>query len=250
MSLLQVRSLTVRYGGVTAVDSVDMQVGEGELVGLIGPNGAGKTSLIDAVTGYTPSTGEVEFGGLPMTGLRPHTRARRGMSRTFQTLELFEDMTVRENLSVAAEPARWWSILADMIVPGRSAKSATKVETALRAVSLLERIDDLPSQLPTGSRKLVAVARALVAGPKLLLLDEPASGLNSAESQDLGLVLRTLTDQGLAMLLIDHDMDLVLSVCDRICVLDFGRLIAVGTPQQLREDPRVIAAYLGQGADA
>jgi branched-chain amino acid transport system ATP-binding protein len=250
MSLLQVRSLTVRYGGVTAVDSVDMQVGEGELVGLIGPNGAGKTSLIDAVTGYTPSTGEVEFGGLSMTGLRPHTRARRGMSRTFQTLELFEDMTVRENLSVAAEPARWWSILADMIVPGGFAKSATKVETALRAVSLLERIDDLPSQLPTGSRKLVAVARALVADPKMLLLDEPASGLNSAESKDLGRVLRALTDQGLAMLLIDHDMDLVLSVCDRICVLDFGRLIAVGTPQQLREDPRVIAAYLGQGADA
>jgi ABC-type branched-subunit amino acid transport system ATPase component len=250
MSLLEVTSLTVRYGGVTAVDSVDLKVDEGELVGLIGPNGAGKTSLIDAVTGYTPAAGTVVFADQPMTALRPHQRVRRGMSRTFQTLELFEDMTLRENLAVGAERARWWSLLADLVRPGARGTSTAKVEAALRAVSLLDRIDDLPSTLPNGSRKVAAVARALVTDPKTLLLDEPASGLNSVESRELGGMLRRLTEQGLAMLLVDHDMDLVMSVCDRLYVLDFGRLIAVGSPQELREDPRVIAAYLGHGADA
>jgi len=248
MSVLETKSLTVRYGGVTAVNSVDLTVGEGELVGLIGPNGAGKTSLIDAVTGYTAASGEVTFAQKSLSGCRPHTRVRMGLGRTFQTLELFEDMTIRENLAVAAERARWWSLVRDMLYPGNGGATTSKIEAALDSVALGKHIDVFPSELPNGNRKLAAVARALVTEPQLLLLDEPASGLNSTESKDLGRVLRRLAEDGLSMLLVDHDMDLVLSVTDRIYVLDFGRVIAEGPPDQLREDPRVIAAYLGHGA--
>lgn len=248
MNVLETKSLTVRYGGVTAVNSVDLTVGVGELVGLIGPNGAGKTSFIDAVTGYTAASGEVTFAQQSLNGRRPHERVRMGLGRTFQTLELFEDMTIRENLAVAAEPARWWSLARDMLFPGNGGAATSKIKAALDSVSLGNNVDAFPSELPNGNRKLAAVARALVTDPQLLLLDEPASGLNSTESKDLGGVLRGLADNGLSMLLVDHDMDLVLSVTDRIYVLDFGRVIAEGPPDQLRDDPRVIAAYLGHGA--
>ncbi|HEU0102410.1 MAG TPA: ATP-binding cassette domain-containing protein [Mycobacteriales bacterium] len=250
-ALLEIRDLTVRYGGVTAVDSASLEVAEGTVVGLIGPNGAGKTSLIDALTGFTPCTGSLTFDGAPIGALGPHERARAGLTRTFQSLELFEDLTLRENLLVAAEPQPWWGVLRDLVRPPKRGGN-DRVTWALEAVGLAHAADEPPTGLSHGQRKLAAVARALAARPRLVLLDEPAAGLDSRESLELGSELRRLLDHDVTVLLVDHDMGLVLSVCDLIYVLEFGRVIAVGTPAEIRRDERVIAAYLGgsSGAEA
>ncbi len=232
MALLETTDLTVRYGGLAANDRVNMLVEPGQLVGLIGPNGAGKTTFIDAITGFTGvSSGDVVFDGQAINELSADRRARLGLTRTFQSLELFEDLTVRDNLLVAAETPTWWSFLVDLVRPprARSAKEE-QVERALAALDLGRYADRLPSDLSHGQRKLVGVARALAAAPKLLLLDEPAAGLDTAESQKLGVHLRQFLDDGTSIFLIDHDMGLVLNVCDYIYVLDFGKIIAEGTP--------------------
>jgi len=226
---LRVNELSVSFGGVHALNGVSLQVHEGELVGLIGPNGAGKTTLIDAITGFVGFTGGVELDSADIGGLPSYQRARRGLSRTWQSTELFEDLDVRENLTVAsADPS---------------------VEETLGLVGMDWAADAMPGQLSAGQRKLVGVARALAARPRLLCLDEPAAGLDTAESAELGQCLRSLADQGQSMLLIEHDMGLVLSICDRVVVLEFGRVIADDAPQEVRRDPRVIAAYLGTGAN-
>ncbi len=243
--LLQVTDLTVRYGVVTAVDHVSITVPQGTLVGLIGPNGAGKTTMIDALTGFTPSAGRIEFDGQELSGTRPHRLPAKGLARTFQSLELFEDLTVRENLLVSADPRPWWAVLRDMVAPRAGGASST-VDAALDAVGLPEVGDRLPSSLSHGQRKLVAVARALCSQPKLLLLDEPAAGLDSEESLELGRQLRRLVASGTTVLLVDHDMGLVLSVCDDIHVLKEGALLTSGPPSAIRRDPAVIAAYLGE----
>ncbi len=243
--LLRVSDLTVRYGIVTAVDAVSIAVPPGSLVGLIGPNGAGKTTMIDALTGFTASTGRIEFDGHELSGVRPHRLPAKGLARTFQSLELFEDLTVRENLLVSADPRPWWAVLRDVVAP-RAGAAGSQVDEALATVGLPEVADRLPGSLSHGQRKLVAVARALCSGPKLLLLDEPAAGLDSEESLALGRQLRRLVDSGTTVLLVDHDMGLVLSVCDQIHVLKEGRLLVSGTPAQIRRDPAVIAAYLGE----
>ncbi len=250
MSLLEARAMTVSYGGLHANDSVDLDVEEGKLVGLIGPNGAGKTTFIDAITGFTPvSAGSVSFAGVDLAGLTPDRRAHLGLSRTFQSLELFEDLSVRDNLLAAAEPSKWYSFLVDIFRPGQLEKPYhEQVEWAMDVLNLGEFADRLPSDLSHGQRKLVGVARALAAKPKLVLLDEPAAGLDTAESQLLGSHLRDFLDQDISVFLIDHDMGLVLNVCDYIYVLDFGRIIAHGTPAEIRNDPDVIAAYLGESA--
>lgn len=250
MTLLTTKDLTVSYGGLHANDQVDLEVRAGQLVGLIGPNGAGKTTFIDAVTGFTPITaGTATFDGHDIDGLTPDRRAHLGLSRTFQSLELFEDLTVRDNLMAAAEPARWYSFLFDIIRPGHLEKPfREQAEWALEILDLTSFADRLPSDLSHGQRKLVGVARALAAKPKLVLLDEPAAGLDTAESQLLGGHLRDFLDQDISVFLIDHDMGLVLNVCDYIYVLDFGRIIAHGTPNDIRNDPAVIAAYLGESA--
>jgi branched-chain amino acid transport system ATP-binding protein len=250
MALLETTDLTVRYGGLAANDRVNMLVEPGQLVGLIGPNGAGKTTFIDAITGFTGvSSGDVVFDGEAINELSADRRARLGLTRTFQSLELFEDLTVRDNLLVAAETPTWWSFLLDLVRPprARSAKEE-QVERALAALDLGRYADRLPSDLSHGQRKLVGVARALAAAPKLLLLDEPAAGLDTAESQKLGVHLRQFLDDGTSIFLIDHDMGLVLNVCDYIYVLDFGKIIAEGTPSEIRRNPAVIAAYLGETA--
>jgi branched-chain amino acid transport system ATP-binding protein len=251
-ALLETLGLRVSFGGLNANDDVSIRVLPGAFVGLIGPNGAGKTTFIDAITGYVPlSSGRAAFEGADLSGLAPHERARRGLTRTFQSIELFEDLSVADNLLAAAEQPKWWSFLADFVAPKRSSGLQGRVQEALGLVGLEDVGDAFPNDLSHGQRKLVGVARAIAARPKLILLDEPAAGLDTAESQILGTRLRGLLDHDMTVFLIDHDMGLVLSVCDYLYVLDFGRIIAEGTPAEIRANPIVIEAYLGEseGAD-
>ena len=243
--LLSVEGLTVRYGGLIANESIDLQVHRGTVVGLIGPNGAGKTTFIDALTGFTPYTGSVSFSGQSIDDLGPHRRARAGLTRTWQSLEIFTDLTVEENLRVSSERASTRSVLLDLINPGRPI-DLEQVEWAMDLLGLGGLRAATPNQLSLGQQKLVGVARALSSRPDVVLLDEPAAGLDTAESNILGARLSDIVDNGIAVLLVDHDMGLVLDVCDYIYVLDFGRLIAQGTPAEIRNDDVVIEAYLGE----
>jgi branched-chain amino acid transport system ATP-binding protein len=244
--LLDVSGLSVAYGGVVAVSDVDLHVPEGTVYGLIGPNGAGKTSMVDALTGYTrPAGGRITFGGRDIGGLRPYRRARLGLTRTFQSVELFGDLTVDENLLVASERVTVASALRDLFLPERQPDRAG-VDWAISVCGLEDVVDRYPSEISLGKRKLAGIGRALARQPRLVLLDEPAAGLDTDESLELGRQLRALPrDHGVTVLLIDHDMGLVLSVCDQLMVLDFGRQIAAGTPAEIRDNPRVIEAYLG-----
>jgi len=245
-AVLQTSQLSVRFGGVHAVNEVDLTVEEGQLVGLIGPNGAGKTTFIDAITGFVRSTGAVTLDGEDITGLTPHQRARRGLGRTWQASELFDDLTVRENLLVAARRPSLLGIAKELF--GAPITKTEATERALELVDLTWAGDMRPGDLSQGQRKLVGVARAIAMQPRLLCLDEPAAGLDTHESEDLGRRLRSLVDGGQSMLLIDHDMGLVMSICDQIFVLEFGKLIAHGPPDVVRRDPQVIKAYLGSAA--
>jgi branched-chain amino acid transport system ATP-binding protein len=243
--LLNVDALRVAYGGVVAVDDVDLAVPEGRVVGLIGPNGAGKTSIIDALTGYhAPAAGTVTFEDQDITALRPHLRARRGLVRTFQSVELFDDLTVEENLLVASQRMGVLKALRDLLLP-IARHPRDDVDWALELCGLDDVADRLPTELSHGRRKLVGVARALAQRPRLVLMDEPAAGLDTDESAELGRHLRALPEAGVTVLLVDHDMGLVLGICDEIVVLDFGQVIARGTPEQIRRDEAVTAAYLG-----
>jgi branched-chain amino acid transport system ATP-binding protein len=245
---LETTSLTVKFGGLIAVDDVSLGVGDGELVGLIGPNGAGKTTCIDAITGFVPATGTVRFAGVDVSKLAPHQRARAGLARTFQSLELFDDLDVEENLLVAAERPSWWAPFVDLVRPRRRCREES-LQWACDVLEIGSLLHRMPAELSLGQRKLVGVARALVAEPLVVLLDEPAAGLDSDESQALGAAIRRIVDHGTAVLLVDHDMGLVLGVCDRIYVLEFGSVIAHGTAAEVRADRRVIDAYLGGSND-
>jgi ABC-type branched-subunit amino acid transport system ATPase component len=242
--MLDVQDLTVRFGAVTAVDHVSLAVPQGSLVGLIGPNGAGKTTFIDAVTGFVPADGSLHLGGTSLHHLAPHRRVAAGLGRTWQSLELFDDLTLRENCLVAAQDDSLTSSLLDLVRPARHAHDP-RVDAALELVGLSDAADRAPTELSLGQRKLAGVARALAGAPSLLLLDEPAAGLDTDESAALGERLRRIVAAGTTILLVDHDMGLVLGVCDEVHVLDFGRLVRSGTPDEVRDDPAVIAAYLG-----
>ena len=234
---LRVEHLTVRYGGVVAVDDVTLTVPGGSVVGLIGPNGAGKTSLIDAVAGFAPATGAVRLAGRRVDRLAPHARIRAGMGRTFQSLELYDDLSVEENVSVAAVGSRW----------------VDRGEAAARTLEQLGAggLRDRPAgELSQGERQLVSIARAQVAEPSVLLLDEPAAGLDTTESRWLGERIREIGASGAGVLLVDHDVALVLDVCDHVVVLDFGRVIAEGTADEIRANRAVADAYLGRVHDA
>ena len=245
-TVLATTGLSVHFGGVRAVDEVDVVVEEGQLVGLIGPNGAGKTTFVDAITGFVRYTGRADLDGRDLAGMPPHARARRGLARTWQSTELFDDLTVRENLMVAAERPSWPALAAELV--GRPAGDDAVTDEALGLLAIGSLADAMPSELTQGQRKLVGVARAIAMQPRLLCLDEPAAGLDTHESGELGRQLRQIADAGTATLLIDHDMGLVLTICDRIVVLEFGKVIAAGTPDEVRRDPLVVKAYLGGAA--
>ncbi len=229
--VLAVNDVTVSYGPITAVSSVDLDLRPGEIVGLIGPNGAGKTTFVDAISGFVPSTGEIHLGDVDLHDLSPHRRARAGLGRSFQDIELYEELSVSENVGVGAARG-------DRDVAG-------SVSRALQLLEIADLADTLAADLSQGQRQLVSVARVLAGRPTVALLDEPAAGLDSTESRWLGDRLRAAANGGVTMLLIDHDMDLVLSLCDRVVVLDLGEVIASGPPDLIRSESRVIRAYLG-----
>ena len=210
MSVLEAKGLTVTFGGNRAVDGLDLSVDEGQLVGLIGPNGAGKTTTIDAITGFVPSTGEVMFQGESIASLSSTSRARKGLGRTWQSSELFDDLTVMENLQVAAERVDTKGFIRDLFKPRNDDIDALVV--ILEALDIAETAEQLPTELSHGQRKLVGVARALAARPTVLCMDEPAAGLDTEESQELGGRIRSLVDGGTSVLLIDHDMGLVVTI--------------------------------------
>jgi ABC-type branched-subunit amino acid transport system ATPase component/ABC-type branched-subunit amino acid transport system permease subunit len=229
--IVTLEDVGVRYGGVVAVQSVSFEVPSGSIVGLIGPNGAGKTTLIDAISGFAPYSGSVLLDGTKLDGLKPHQRVRHGLSRTFQAIELYDDLSVVENVMVGAAGAR--------------TRSTENFERIFDVLGLQPMRETAAGDLSQGQRQLVSIARVLVANPKILLLDEPAAGLDTTESAWLADRLREVRSSGVTILLVDHDMGFVLGLCDSVNVLDFGEIIASGTPSEIRTDRRVTDAYLG-----
>ena len=243
---LTMSGLVVRYGAVTAVDHVDLTVRPGAIVGLIGPNGAGKTSVIDAITGFAPvSSGSVRVGGQDVTRASAAARARLGVARSFQALDLFDDLSVLDNLRTASDLRHWSAPIVDLAWP-RTPQLSAEVVATVEAFGLGDCLDTLVKDLSYGRRRLLSIARAVAARPSVLLLDEPAAGLGEHESAELADLVRTLPDRwGMAVLLVEHDMNVVMSVCDELVVLNFGATIASGPPAEVRVDPHVIGAYLG-----
>lgn len=243
MPLLQVDAVTVRFGGLQALSEVDLDVEAGAVTGLMGPNGAGKTTMFNVICGLQEATqGRVTLDDQDISGYRPHERARLGIARTFQRLETFGSLTARENILVAAEIRSRWSS-EDVDVRAVTEEILDRVD--IRRVAH-HRVDTMP----TGLARLVELGRALACAPRLLLLDEPSSGLDSEETEFFAQLLRNCTAEGLGILLVEHDVELVMDVCKRIHVLDFGRKIAAGTPQEIQANEAVQAAYLGAATGA
>lgn len=238
MALLEATEVTVRFGGLAALDDVRISVEAGEVTGMIGPNGAGKTTFFNVLTGIQDSvTGRVVLDGTEITKRSVHKRARLGVARTFQKLEVFGRLSVLENVLVAAEMRRRWD---------RSGPPAhQEALTCLDRVGISNFADVSAATLPTGTARLLELARALATRPRVLLLDEPSSGLNGAETRAMAELLRELTADGLAVLLVEHDMSLVMGLCARVNVLSFGQILATGNPEEVQADPAVQAAYLG-----
>jgi branched-chain amino acid transport system ATP-binding protein len=251
--LLVAHGLTRRFGGVTAVDDVSCTVEEATTRAVIGPNGAGKTTLLDLITGFTrPDAGTVRFAGQDITGTRPHRLPPLGLMRTFQSARLVPDLTVRENVMLGGHRFTRARFLADGLGLPRARREeralAGRADELLRFLELARFADQRAASLPSGAQRLVELARGLAGGPRLLLLDEPAAGLDDTETAELADALASVRAGGIALLLIEHNMGLVMSVSDRVLVLDAGAVIAEGTPDEVRADAAVIEAYLGAGA--
>ena len=249
--VLHCDKITQRFSGLVAVSDVTMDIFENEIVGVIGPNGAGKTTLFNDITGiYRPTEGTVTFAGEDITGLAPHKITAKGMTRTFQNIRLFSNMMVLDNVLVGLHSANKASIVESMLRLPRDRReekaSLRRAEEVLELTGLYEYRYHYANSLAYGLQRRLEIARALASHPKLILLDEPAAGMNEQETSDLLVFIRKLKEMGNTIILIEHDMRLVMNLCDRIYVLDHGNLIADGTPDQVRSNPQVITAYLGE----
>ncbi|WGL53903.1 ABC transporter ATP-binding protein [Nocardioides sp. BP30] len=253
-ALLEVDDVTIKFGGVTALDGVTFDIKEGEILGLIGPNGAGKTTCFNVMTGvYQATSGQVRFDGKPLAKLKRYAITKLGIARTFQNIRLFKSMTALENVMVGADAHSKVGLLNALFRTPLHRRTEAEAERSarelLKFVGVDGRADELAANLSYGDQRRLEIARAMATKPKLLCLDEPAAGFNPAEKQRLMELIRKVRDQGYTVLLIEHDMRLVMGVTDRIVVLEFGRKIAEGTPAQIRDNPAVIAAYLGVEED-
>jgi branched-chain amino acid transport system ATP-binding protein len=249
-AILEVDDVTIRFGGVSALDRVSFDIKEGEILGLIGPNGAGKTTCFNVMTGvYQATSGQIRFDGSPLAKLKRHQITKLGIARTFQNIRLFKSMTALENVMVGADANSSVGLLNALFRTPLHRRTEAAAEKAayelLKFVGVSGRSDELAANLSYGDQRRLEIARAMATKPKLLCLDEPAAGFNPAEKQRLMELIRKVRDQGYTVLLIEHDMRLVMGVTDRIVVLEFGRKIAEGSPAEIRDNPAVIAAYLG-----
>ena len=250
--MLKIESVRKIFGGLTALEDVSFSIAAGEITGIIGPNGAGKTTLFNIVTGiYDPTSGRVYYGGKDITGFPPEKLARLGMVRTFQGIELFGRMTVLENVMVGLHTKSQSGIIASVLkLPAHLQEERHIRERAiswLEFAGIAELADTKAANLPFGKGRLIEIARAMAVEPKIILLDEPAAGLNSRETSDLAMLIKRIKDSGITVALVEHDMDLVMGICSHIVVLNLGHKLAEGTARQVQEDENVITAYLGEG---